>query len=145
MTENYGIALLYATVSVVLLAVLLQLARLLRPKEMRPETDQGRQIKYKTYECGIEIEGDSWIQFNIRFYVVALIFIIFDVEALLLFPWAVVFTDIGMIAFVEMLIFLGILALGLAYAWRKGDLAWVKQSAKNAGRRYHNAETERVL
>lgn len=142
MTENFGITLLYATVSVVLLAVLMQLARLLRPKEMRPETDRGRQLKYKTYECGIEIDGPSWIQFNIRFYVVALIFIIFDVEVLLLFPWAAVFTDIGMIAFVEMIIFLGILAVGLAYAWRKGDLEWVKQRVKNAGKRYQNAKME---
>jgi len=82
--------------------------------------------KYTTYECGEEPVGSAWIQFNIRFYVIALIFIIFDVEVVFLLPWAVVFRKLGMFAFVEGLIFLAILAVGLAYVWRKGDLAWVK-------------------
>lgn len=143
MLENFGIVFLYVVVAVVMLVVVLQLARLLRPKEMRPEDDEGRRMKYSTYECGVPVEGDSWIQFNIRFYVVALIFIIFDVEALLLFPWAVVFKKIGMIAFAEMFIFLVILAVGLAYVWKKGDLEWVKIKVTNAGKRYNNMVTEK--
>ena len=70
--------------------------------------------------------GSSRVQFNIRFYVFALAFIIFDVEAVFLFPWAVVYQDLGLFAFVEGLIFIGILALGLAYLWAKGDLEWVR-------------------
>jgi NADH-quinone oxidoreductase subunit A len=82
--------------------------------------------KYVSYECGEEPEGSAWIQFNIRFYVVALIFIIFDVEIIFLLPWAVVFKDLGPFAFVEGLIFIAILVIGLAYVWAKGDLAWIK-------------------
>ena len=66
------------------------------------------------------------MQFNIRFYVFALIFIVFDVEAVFLFPWAAVFRTLGMLAFVEGLVFIGILVVGLAYVWRKGDLEWVR-------------------
>jgi NADH-quinone oxidoreductase subunit A len=82
--------------------------------------------KSSTYECGEIPTGDAWIKFNIHFYVIALIFIIFEVEILVLFPWAVVFKELGMTAFIEMLVFVGILALGLAYLWKKGDLDWVK-------------------
>ena len=142
MIQDYSITFIYVALALILLIVVLQLARLMRPHEKRPEDDEGRKVKYMTYECGIEITGDSWIQFNIRFYVIALIFIIFDVEALLLFPWAVVFSKMGMVAFFEMLIFLSILALGLAYAWVKGDLEWVKVQVKNAGKRYDNMVTE---
>ncbi len=70
--------------------------------------------------------GSAWIQFNIRFYVFALIFIVFDVEAVFLLPWAVVFRELGTLAYVEGLVFIGILAVALAYVWRKGDLAWVR-------------------
>ena len=111
MIQSFTVAFIYMTVAIILLAVVLLLAKVMRPHEQRPEDDEGRKMKYSTYECGIPVEGDSWIQFNIRFYVIALIFIIFDVEALLLFPWAVVFKNIGMVAFVEMLIFLTILAV----------------------------------
>ena len=70
--------------------------------------------------------GSPWIKFNIRFYVFALIFIIFDVEVAFLLPWAVVFKELGWIAFVEGLIFIAILMVGLAYVWAKGDLQWVR-------------------
>ncbi|MCK5521178.1 MAG: NADH-quinone oxidoreductase subunit A [Candidatus Marinimicrobia bacterium] len=142
MIQSFAVTFIYIVLSLVLLVVVLQLARLMRPTENRPEDDEGRKVKYMTYECGIEIKEDSWIQFNVRFYVIALIFIIFDVEALLLFPWAVVFSKIGMVAFFEMLIFLSILALGLAYVWVKGDLDWVKVQVKNGGKRYNNMLTE---
>jgi len=82
--------------------------------------------KSSTYECGEIPSGDAWIKFNIHFYVIALIFIIFEVEILVLFPWAVVFRKLGMTGFIEMLVFVGILMLGLAYLWKKGDLDWVK-------------------
>ena len=82
--------------------------------------------KLTTYECGENPEGSAWVQFNIRFYVFALIFIIFDVEAVFLLPWAVVFKRLGLLAFVEGLVFIGILVVALAYVWRKGDLEWVR-------------------
>ena len=103
----------------ILVAILLYVAKLVRPN--RPQAQ-----KYLTYECGEEIEGPSWIQFNIRFYVVALIFIIFDVEIIFLFPWAVVFSKLGLFAFIEMLVFIAILLVGLAYVWSRGDLEWVR-------------------
>ncbi len=94
-------------------------ARLLRPSRPNPE-------KLAIYECGEEAVGSAWIKFNIRFYVVALIFIIFDVEVVFLFPWATVFKELGGFALIEALIFAGILIIGLVYAWVKGDLDWVR-------------------
>jgi len=82
--------------------------------------------KLSTYECGEEPVGSSWVRFNIRFYVVALIFLVFDVEVVFLFPWAVVYRNLGMFAFLEMLMFLVILFVGYAYVWVKGDLDWDK-------------------
>jgi NADH-quinone oxidoreductase subunit A len=86
--------------------------------------------KHEPYECGEEIEGSPWVQFNIRFYLIALFFIVFDVEIIFILPWAVVFNEMveafGPLAFWDMAIFVGILVLGLAYVWRKGDLGWVK-------------------
>ncbi|MBD3274355.1 MAG: NADH-quinone oxidoreductase subunit A [Candidatus Marinimicrobia bacterium] len=113
----------------VLVAILLYVAKLFRPH--RPQAQ-----KYLTYECGEEIEGPSWVQFNIRFYVIALIFIIFDVEIIFLFPWAVVFKQLGLFAFIEMLIFISILLVGLAYAWRRGDLDWVRLNLPYGTGRY---------
>ena len=94
--------------------------------------------KLQTYECGEDSEGSAWLQFNIRFYVIALIFLIFDVEVVFLFPWAVVFKDLGMLAMVEMGIFLVILIVGLAYVWVKADLDWVKRKVRYAAGRYDN-------
>ena len=81
--------------------------------------------KLFTYECGEVPVGSSWVQFNIRYYLFALIFVIFDVEVAFLFPWAVVFKELGLVAFVEMMIFMAILLIGLLYAWRKGILKWM--------------------
>ena len=81
-------------------------------------------LKYTTYECGEVPVGQSWVQFNLRFYVYALLFLVFDVEVAFIIPWAVVFKELGLFAFVEMMIFIWILILGLAYAWRKGALEW---------------------
>ena len=98
--------------------------------------------KLDIYECGEIPEGSAWVQFNIRFYVVALIFIIFDVEVAFLFPWAVVFKDIGLLALVEVTIFLGILVVGFVYVWMKGDLDWVKMKLKYASGRYADLKSK---
>jgi NADH-quinone oxidoreductase subunit A len=81
-------------------------------------------IKGDIYECGETTRGTSWVQYNVRFYVVALAFVIFDVEAAFLLPWAVAAKKLGLYAFVEIMIFVGILLVALAYAWRKGGLKW---------------------
>jgi NADH-quinone oxidoreductase subunit A len=107
----------YATAVVGLVGVTLLLSRVLRPRVPRDE-------KYLTYECGVDPIGGGWSQSTVRYYIFALLFVIFDVEAVFLFPWAIVFEDIGLFAFVEMMIFIFILALGLVYAWRKRVLEW---------------------
>ena len=80
--------------------------------------------KLTTYECGENPTGSAWIQFNIRFYVFALIFIVFDVEAVFLYPWAVNFQALGWFGYVEMLVFAATLVVGLIYIWKKGALEW---------------------
>ncbi|MFC1556119.1 NADH-quinone oxidoreductase subunit A, partial [candidate division KSB1 bacterium] len=82
--------------------------------------------KMLPYECGEDPVGSAWIRFNNRFYIVALVFIIFDIEVVFLFPWALVFKKLGMFAFIEMMVFLAILFAGFAYVWAKGDLEWVR-------------------
>jgi NADH-quinone oxidoreductase subunit A len=103
---------------------------LLIGKLLRPSNPQTR--KLSTYECGEPATGSAWVNFNIRFYLVALVFIIFEVEIAFLFPVAVVFRGLvesgeGMLAFIKAFIFVGILFLGLIYSWAKGDLEWVKK------------------
>ena len=127
--SDFGIILLFLIGGAIFILIGLFTARLIRPH--RPNAE-----KLATYECGEEAVGSSWVQFNPRFYVIALIFIIFDVELAFMFPWAVVFgrrdlieaTDglWGWFALVEMFLFIAILALGLAYAWVKGHLDWIK-------------------
>ncbi len=95
----------------------LVLAKLLSPAIASPASRT-------TYESGCEPKGGAWIQFNIRYYMFALAFVIFDVETVFLYPWAVAFSQLGIIAFIEALIFISILVLGLVYAWRKGALEW---------------------
>ena len=111
--------LVFVAVGVGFSAVLLLVAKLVRP--FAPGGD-----KTVVYECGERPTGSPWVKFNIRFYVVALIFVIFDVEVVFLYPWAVVFRQLGLFAFAEMLFFLVILLVGLAYVWKKGDLEWVR-------------------
>ena len=109
----------FVAVAVGFLVVNLLVWKVIRPSRYSEE-------KLTTYECGENPTGSAWIQFNIRFYVFALIFIVFDVEAVFLLPWAVVFRELGLLAFVEGLVFIAILAVALAYVWRKGDLEWVR-------------------
>lgn len=111
--------LVFTGVVIVLLGASLVAWAFLRPSRYSEE-------KLTTYECGEDPTGNAWIQFNIRFYVVALIFVIFDVEAVFLLPWATVFRELGLLAYVEGLVFIGILMVGLGYVWKKGDLAWVR-------------------
>ncbi len=80
--------------------------------------------KSEAYECGIPTEGLTWLQFNVGYYLFAIIFLVFDVESVFIFPWAVVMKEMGMVAFVEIVIFFFVLGLGLLYAWKKGALKW---------------------
>jgi NADH-quinone oxidoreductase subunit A len=119
MLTSYSSVLAFIVVALGFLVVNLLVWKVLRPSRFSEE-------KLTTYECGENPTGSAWVQFNIRFYVFALIFIVFDVEAVFLLPWAVVFRELGMLAFVEGLVFIAILAVALAYVWRKGDLEWVR-------------------
>ncbi|KGF72035.1 NADPH-quinone oxidoreductase [Neosynechococcus sphagnicola sy1] len=98
-------------------ALALTASRLLRPQRRGPE-------RRTTYESGMEPIGGAWIQFNIRYYMFALVFVVFDVETVFLYPWAVAFHRLGLLAFIEALIFIAILVVALVYAWRKGALEW---------------------
>jgi len=82
-------------------------------------------LKNSPYECGEPTIGKSWIQFNVGYYLFGLLFLVFDVEAAFLYPWAVVFRQVGVVGLVEMIVFLLVLIVGLIYAWRKGVLEWV--------------------
>ena len=82
-------------------------------------------VKEATYECGVETEGPTWVQFNFRYYYFALLFVIFDVEAVFLYPWAVSFAYAGATAYVEVVTFVVVLLIGLLYAWRKKALEWL--------------------
>ena len=126
MLFSFASVLMFLVVGFLLLAAVLWLSRLIQPAG-KPGPDT-----YIPYECGEVPEGTAWIRFNIRFYVFALVFIIFDVEIVFLMPWAVVFKQLGSFAFIEGLVFIGILVVGLAYVWKKGDLEWVKRSDVDA-------------
>ncbi|WP_277423821.1 NADH-quinone oxidoreductase subunit A [Staphylospora marina] len=108
-------------VGLALPAVALTMGRLLRPHRPTP-------AKAITYESGVDPTGDSWVQFNVRYYLFALLFVIFDVEALFLYPWAVVYDmlrgELGWFILMEMALFLFFLVLGLVYAWKKKVLEW---------------------
>lgn len=123
---DFTTAFIFIVAGAAFVGVNLMISRLLQPRHPTA-------IKLSTYECGELPVGQSWIQFNNRFYVIALVFLIFDVEIVFLFPWAVAFKSLGLFAFVEALIFVAILLVGLAYVWRKGDLEWDKpQTGKYA-------------
>ena len=127
---DYFSVLVFSAVGLVFVFANMILASIVRPKR---KVDTG----LETYECGEETIGDAWIRFDIRYYTVALVYVIFAVEIAFLFPWALVFssavngtgaaagTGIGAFVLVEGLIFIAILFLGLAYVWAKGDLDWV--------------------
>lgn len=109
---------IFAVIGVVLVFGTFALSRVLRP-------DVPTREKTTTYESGIDPVGVGWTQTNVRYYLFALLFVVFDVEAVFLFPWAIVFEDLGTHAFVEMVIFIGILAFALLYAIKKKVLEWL--------------------
>src|SRR3989442_12651413 len=123
MMLQFANVIVFLGVGVLFLSFSLLLSSLLRPSKYSEE-------KLIPYECGENPVGSRGIQFNIRFYVFALIFIIFDVEVAFLLPWAVVFRALaqeqGLLPFAEGLVFIAILVVALAYVWRKGDLEWVR-------------------
>ncbi len=131
--SGFGTVLLFFVGGIAFLLVTLLVGKILRPNRPTPE-------KQTTYESGEEPSGTAWGQFNIRFYVIALIFLLFEAELVFLFPWATVFGDEQLIeqteglwakfSMIETFIFIGILLVGLAYVWAKGMLEWVRPKPK---------------
>ena len=115
--RSYLVAGVFLVVSTALVGAVLGLGRLIRPVRPQPE-------KYINYESGVDPVGIGWSQSQVRYYIFALLFVMFDVEAVFIFPWAVRLEGLGTFGLVEMTIFIVILALGLVYAWRKGVLRW---------------------
>ncbi len=141
------------------MGILFVLAAFISNKVIAPH--KPNDVKNSSYECGEEVIGSSWVQFNSRFYVIALIFLLFDVEMIFIFPWATVFSDQSLIAidprwgwlsFFEMMVFILILMLGLVYVWRKKDLNWIrpivfvpKTDVKIPMMAYENLNTEKYV
>ena len=119
MLTEFGKILIFFILGAVFVAGGLIVSWLLRPHRPYPG-------KLSSYECGEEPVGQAWVRFNVRFYVIALVFLIFDVEIVFLFPWALVYRELGLFAFLEMAVFLAILWVGYAYVWVKKDLDWDK-------------------
>ncbi|MBI3912891.1 MAG: NADH-quinone oxidoreductase subunit A [Chloroflexi bacterium] len=124
MLDRFGLLGLFAIAALTFPLVPIIGALILSPK--KPS-----KAKMTTYECGLEFEDfpeaaqQVWVQFRVQYYIYALIFVVFDVEVVFLYPWAVAYNALGLFAAVEMAIFIGILVMALAYAWRKGLLEWV--------------------
>ncbi|WP_455365799.1 NADH-quinone oxidoreductase subunit A [Kaarinaea lacus] len=117
MLENYLPILIFLVIGIVFGVVAIGLSYLIAPKKPYSE-------KLSPYECGFEAFEDSRMKFDVRFYLVAILFIIFDLEIAFLFPWAVVLQEIGWFGFTAMAVFLGILVIGFIYEWKKGALEW---------------------
>lgn len=115
--NNYLIVVIFLFLGVLLPVVAITLARLLAPSNPTEE-------KRKTYESGVDTIGSSWVQFNVKYYIFALLFVVFDVETIFLYPWAVAYDSLGLFALVEMMIFIFLLVIGLIYAWKKKVLEW---------------------
>lgn len=103
--------------AIALVAIALGIARAIAPRSYNAQ-------KGEAYECGIPTRGQSWMQFKVGYYLFAILFLMFDVETVFLFPWATVVQELGMYGLISVLFFLLILVLGLAYAWKKGALEW---------------------
>jgi len=140
MLTEFGKAFIFILLGAIFVVAIVYVSKLIRPA--RPTKE-----KLTTYECGENPEGSPWIKFNIRFYVVALIFLIFDVEVVLLIPWALGYKAFGITGFLVGLIFLVLLGLGMAYEWRKGDLEWEKPKVLPPSIKKNNLkpETEKEL
>ena len=117
LAQQYGLIGVFALIAFLFPLVTLAFTWLIRPKRPNP-------IKNSTYECGIETVGDAWVQFRAQYYLFALIFVVFDLEAIFLFPFAVAFNKVGWFALFEAIIFVLMLFVGLIYAWKKNALEW---------------------
>ncbi len=117
MLLDWGYVAIFVIVGAGMVSLPFAIIALLSPRSSFPH-------KLDTYESGVEPVGQAWSQFNVRYYMFSLIFVVFDVEIIYLYPWAVVARSLGASAFYSILVFLAILVLGLAYAWRKGALEW---------------------
>ena len=115
---NFTILVIVALTAIVLVTAALGIARLISPRSYNPQ-------KGESYECGIPTRGQSWMQFKVGYYLFAILFLMFDIETVFLFPWATVVRDLGVVGLINILFFLFILALGLVYAWKKGALEWM--------------------
>ena len=108
---------IFIVIGIILPIVPLVLSRLVAPRKPNP-------IKQSTYECGMETVGDSWVQFKAQYYIFALVFLVFDVETVFLFPWALSLKQLPLFVVLEGVLFIAILVVGLVYTWRKGMLEW---------------------
>ena len=115
--SNSALFLVVFITALVLVGAALLIAKLLAPSSHNP-------LKGKTYECGIPTRGTSWMQFRVGYYLFAILYLVFDVETVMLFPWATIMKELGPQGLVFVVFFLVVLTLGLAYAWKKGALKW---------------------
>ena len=122
MLTNFGYLGLLFIVAILFPVFILILAYALKFVRIRP--DKPNPAKASTYECGMQTIGSSWVQFNFRYYVFALLFVAFDIVTVFLYPWAVAFKGLGFFSLIVMLIFILILVVGFIYAWRKKALEW---------------------
>jgi NADH-quinone oxidoreductase subunit A len=120
--RQYGLIAIFTAIAVILPGTLLVVSWLFSFVRVRPS--KPNTLKKTPYECGMNLIGDRWPQFNFRYYTFALLFVVFDVETVFIYPWAVYFKQLGLFAFVEMLIFILILVVGWAYAWKHKALEW---------------------
>ena len=114
---NFTLLVVVILIAIGLVALAIGIAKAIAPRSYNPQ-------KGEAYECGIPTRGQSWMQFKVGYYLFAILFLMFDVETVFLFAWAVVVQDLGIYGLVSVLFFLLVLVLGLAYAWRKGALEW---------------------
>jgi len=117
LANEYAPIFIFIVIALVMGAMPLVMSLMVAEQKPDPE-------KLSAYECGFEAFEDSRMHFDVRFYLIAILFIIFDLETAFLFPWAIVLGDIGLFGFIEMVLFLAILVVGYAYAWKKGALQW---------------------
>ena len=120
--RQYGLIAIFAGVAIFVPFSMLMLSFTLSKLGIRPQ--KPNPVKQDIYECGMETIGGPWEQFNFRYYMYALLFVIFDVSVIFLYPWATRLGTLGLYALIQMLVFMAILGFGLIYAWRKKDLEW---------------------
>ena len=121
--RQYGLVLMLTGAAIVVPLSMLMMSRMAQVFHIRPHKPSP--VRSDIYECGMETIGGRWVQFNFRYYTYAILFVIFDVETVFMFPWAVIMDELALFGLIEMLVFLFILVLGYVYAWRKGALEWV--------------------